>query len=97
MNGDWKLAPEELVPDAGLVRDGRLATIGGGNHFVEVQRVDKVENRLLVHTWGVREGQLAFMIHSGSRNVGIASTQFLTPSEDLAGTRRDFYSTHQGI
>ncbi|MEH2240417.1 RtcB family protein [Nostoc sp.] len=64
MDGDWKLAPEELVPDAGL------ATIGGGNHFVEVQRVDKVENRPLAHAWGVHEGQLAFMIHSGSRNVG---------------------------
>ncbi|MEH1845317.1 MAG: RtcB family protein [Nostoc sp.] len=70
MNGDWKLAPEELVPDAGLVRDGGLATIGGGNHFVEMQRVDKVENRPLAHAWGVRQGQLAFMIHSGSRNVG---------------------------
>ncbi|MEH2098135.1 RtcB family protein [Nostoc sp.] len=70
MDGDWKLAPEELVPDTGLVRDGGLATIGGGNHFVEVQRVDKVENRTLAHAWGVREGQLAFMIHSGSRNVG---------------------------
>ncbi|MBD2677779.1 MULTISPECIES: RtcB family protein [Nostoc] len=70
MDGDWKLAPEELVPDAGLVRDGGLATIGGGNHFVEVQRIDKVENRTLAHAWGVREGQLAFMIHSGSRNVG---------------------------
>ncbi|MEH2014967.1 RtcB family protein [Nostoc sp.] len=70
MDGDWKLAPEELVPNAGLVRDGGLATIGGGNHFVEVQRVDKVENRPLAHAWGVREGQLAFMIHSGSRNVG---------------------------
>jgi tRNA-splicing ligase RtcB (3'-phosphate/5'-hydroxy nucleic acid ligase) len=70
MDGNWKLAPEELVPDTGLVRDGGLATIGGGNHFVEVQRVDKVENRTLAHAWGVREGQLAFMIHSGSRNVG---------------------------
>ncbi|MBD2507759.1 RtcB family protein [Nostoc muscorum FACHB-395] len=70
MDGDWKLAPEELVTDAGMVRDGGLATIGGGNHFVEVQRVDKVENRPLAHAWGVREGQLAFMIHSGSRNVG---------------------------
>ncbi|WP_375504194.1 RtcB family protein [uncultured Nostoc sp.] len=70
MDGNWKLAPEELVPNAGLVRDGGLATIGGGNHFVEVQRVDQVENRTLAHAWGVREGQLAFMIHSGSRNVG---------------------------
>ncbi len=70
MNGNWKLAPSELVLDGGLVRDGGLATIGSGNHFVEIQRVDKVENRTLAHMWGIKEGQLAFMIHSGSRNVG---------------------------
>jgi tRNA-splicing ligase RtcB (3'-phosphate/5'-hydroxy nucleic acid ligase) len=70
MDGDWKLAPPELVPNAGLVRDGGLATIGGGNHFVEIQVVGKVENRALAHVWGIKEGQLAFMIHSGSRNVG---------------------------
>ena len=27
------VAPLELVPAAGLVRDGDLGTIGGGNHF----------------------------------------------------------------
>jgi len=70
MDGDWKFAPEELVPDDGLVRDGGLATIGSGNHFVEVQRVEQVENRALAHAWGIKEGQIAFMIHSGSRNVG---------------------------
>ncbi|MBD2595757.1 RtcB family protein [Nostoc spongiaeforme FACHB-130] len=70
MEGDWKLAPEELIPDTGLVRDGGLATIGSGNHFVEVQQVKKIENRSLAYAWGIREGQLAFMIHSGSRNVG---------------------------
>ncbi|WP_279239865.1 RtcB family protein [Scytonema sp. UIC 10036] len=70
MEGNWKLAPEELVPEAGLVRDGGLATIGSGNHFVEIQRVEQVENRALAHAWGIKEGQIAFMIHSGSRNVG---------------------------
>ena len=70
MDGNWKLAPEELIPDDGLVRDGGLGTIGSGNHFVEVQRVDKVENRALAYSWGVREGQIALMIHSASRNVG---------------------------
>lgn len=70
MAGHLRWAPEELVPDTGLVRDGGLATIGGGNHFVEVQWIEKVEHCPLAYQWGVREGQLAFMIHSGSRNVG---------------------------
>ncbi len=70
MAGHSKWSPAELVPESGLIRDGGLATIGGGNHFVEVQWIEQVENRPLAYHWGVREGQLAFMIHSGSRNVG---------------------------
>jgi tRNA-splicing ligase RtcB (3'-phosphate/5'-hydroxy nucleic acid ligase) len=70
MNGHTRWAPDELVPTEGLVRDGGLGTIGGGNHFVEVQWIEQVENRSLAYQWGVQPGQLAFMIHSGSRNVG---------------------------
>ncbi len=70
MAGHTRWAPEELVPESGYVRDGGLATIGGGNHFVEVQWIEQVENRTLAYQWGIREGQLAFMVHSGSRNVG---------------------------
>ena len=70
MNGDVKWAPEELVPNDGTVRDGGLATIGGGNHFVEIQVVEEVCDRATAYTWGVRSGQIAFTIHSGSRNVG---------------------------
>ncbi|ADO69819.1 RtcB family protein [Stigmatella aurantiaca] len=53
-----------------VVRDAGLATIGGGNHFVEVQRVESIRDRTRAWEWGVREGQLAFMIHSGSRDMG---------------------------
>jgi tRNA-splicing ligase RtcB len=53
-----------------VVRDPGLATIGGGNHFVEVQRVEAVLDRAQAWRWGVREGQLAFMVHSGSRDMG---------------------------
>lgn len=70
MNGDVKWVPEELVPNDGTVRDGGLATIGGGNHFVEIQVVEEVADRATAYTWGVRSGQIAFAIHSGSRNVG---------------------------
>ncbi|MGK7920000.1 MAG: RtcB family protein [Trichodesmium sp.] len=65
-----KWAPEDLVPTEGLVRDGDLATIGGGNHFVEIQTVEMVADKTIAYQWGVKEGQLAFMVHSGSRTVG---------------------------
>ncbi len=70
LDGDPRWAPEDLVPAEGIVRDGGLATIGGGNHFVELQVVEEVVDRARAHAWGVRAGQVAFMIHSGSRGVG---------------------------
>jgi tRNA-splicing ligase RtcB (3'-phosphate/5'-hydroxy nucleic acid ligase) len=51
MSGHTRWAPEELVPSDGLVRDGGLGTIGGGNHFVEVQWIEQVENRSLAYQW----------------------------------------------
>lgn len=69
LEGDTTWAPSGLLRE-GVVREPGLATIGGGNHFVEVQRVEAVEDRARAHAWGVREGQLAFMVHSGSRDVG---------------------------
>lgn len=68
--GSLRWAPPDLIPEVGWVRDGDLATIGGGNHFVEIQRVDAILDRATAYAWGVREGQLAFMVHSGSRTVG---------------------------
>lgn len=70
LNGNISYAPPELVPETGIVRDGDLATIGGGNHFVEIQIVARVEDKGTAYAWGIKEGQLAFMIHSGSRGVG---------------------------
>ena len=70
LKGNISYAPPELVPETGIVRDGELATIGGGNHFVEIQVVERVEDKSTAYAWGIEEGQLAFMIHSGSRSVG---------------------------
>lgn len=70
LEGDVGWAPEKLVPDSGLVRDDGLATVGRGNHFVEVQRVEEVMDRRGAYQFGVRKGQIVFMIHSGSRDVG---------------------------
>ncbi len=67
--GDAKWAPE--LPDRDIIRDGGLGTVGGGNHFVEIQMVESVENKALAWEWGVRPGQIAFMVHTGSRHVGV--------------------------
>jgi tRNA-splicing ligase RtcB len=48
----------------------QLGTLGGGNHFVEIQRVERVDDAELASAWGVREGQAVVMIHSGSRGFG---------------------------
>jgi tRNA-splicing ligase RtcB (3'-phosphate/5'-hydroxy nucleic acid ligase) len=68
--GNARWAPSELVPAAGLVRDGDLGTIGGGNHFVEIQEVMEIRNPRLAYQSNVKVGQLAIAIHSGSRSVG---------------------------
>jgi tRNA-splicing ligase RtcB (3'-phosphate/5'-hydroxy nucleic acid ligase) len=68
--GNARWAPSELVPAAGLVRDGDLGTIGGGNHFVEIQEVMEIRNPRLAYQSNIKVGQLAIAIHSGSRSVG---------------------------
>lgn len=61
----------DLRPEIGAVDKARwqLGTLGGGNHFVELQRVTEVDDKLS-KAWGLWEGQLVVMIHSGSRRVG---------------------------
>lgn len=55
-----------------MIRDSFMGTIGGGNHFVEIQEVVEILDRGWAFRWGVRRNQLAVMVHSGSRSVGVA-------------------------
>jgi tRNA-splicing ligase RtcB (3'-phosphate/5'-hydroxy nucleic acid ligase) len=48
---------------------GQLGTMGSGNHFVEVQRVDEIFDPA-ADVYGLREGQVTVLIHSGSRGLG---------------------------
>jgi tRNA-splicing ligase RtcB len=49
---------------------GQLGTMGSGNHFVELQRVERVLDEEAADAYGLREGQLTVLIHSGSRGLG---------------------------
>jgi len=48
----------------------QLGTLGGGNHFCEIQYVEKVFDTKLADRFGVRENQIVIMLHSGSRGFG---------------------------
>jgi tRNA-splicing ligase RtcB len=53
-----------------ISRDGQIGSIGGGNHFVELQRVEEIFERGTAHAWGLKRGMIAIMTHSGSVGIG---------------------------
>jgi tRNA-splicing ligase RtcB len=48
----------------------QCGTLGSGNHFLEVQVVDRVHDEPAARVMGLREGQITVLIHSGSRGLG---------------------------
>jgi len=48
----------------------QLATLGGGNHFIEIQRVARIDHPEVAKSWGLWVDQLVIMLHSGSRGLG---------------------------
>ena len=50
--------------------DAILGTIGGGNHFVELQVVDEIVDDSQAWALGLKKGSVVIMCHSGSLGVG---------------------------
>jgi release factor H-coupled RctB family protein len=50
--------------------DGALGTLGGGNHFVELQTVEEVIDAREFKKLGLGKQQLVVLVHSGSRGLG---------------------------
>ena len=49
----------------------QLGSLGSGNHFLEIQKVDKIFNEMAAKAMGINgEGQLTILIHCGSRGLG---------------------------
>lgn len=48
----------------------QLGTLGAGNHFLEVQRVDEIFDEEVARVFGLFKDQVTVMIHSGSRGLG---------------------------
>jgi release factor H-coupled RctB family protein len=50
--------------------DQSLGTLGGGNHFAELQMVDEVLDSRAFKLFGLGKQQLVVLVHSGSRGLG---------------------------
>lgn len=48
----------------------QVGTLGSGNHFLEIQTVDRVFDAAAAAAYGLREGQITIMVHCGSRGFG---------------------------
>ena len=70
-SGCLPAADAAAVSDRALARgSGQVGTVGSGNHFVELQRVERILDSATAEVFGLHEGQLTVLIHSGSRGLG---------------------------
>jgi release factor H-coupled RctB family protein len=63
-----------------------LGTIGGGNHFCEVQAIEDIIDPELAASAGLARGGTTLLVHSGSRGLGAATLlrHYSTGTEGLA-------------
>ena len=48
----------------------QVGSLGSGNHFLEVQKVDEIFDKEAAKAFGLFEGQAVVMMHTGSRGCG---------------------------
>ncbi|MGI6367904.1 MAG: RtcB family protein [Anaerolineae bacterium] len=64
-------ADAAAVSDRALKRGlGQLGTLGAGNHFLEVDRVEQIYDPLTAAAFGLELGEVVVWIHCGSRGLG---------------------------
>ena len=64
-------ADPEAVSERALERGkDQVGTLGSGNHFLEVEIVEEIFDKDVASALGIEVGQVAVLIHSGSRGFG---------------------------
>ncbi len=62
--------PDNVSELAKKRQHGEMGTLGSGNHYLEVQLVERIYDQTTAHAFGLYEGQLVVSIHCGSRGLG---------------------------
>jgi tRNA-splicing ligase RtcB len=77
LNGISKKAFERGLP--------QLGSLGAGNHFIEIDRVEKIFDQQVADEFGLCEGATVVQIHTGSRGFGHqVCTDFVRMFNDAA-------------
>lgn len=81
--------------DVGLLS---LGVLGYGNHFIEMQVVDKIADAETAGLFGLSEKQVCFMIHSDSRAFGQSLIDFYSKkSKKLLGLQQVYKKIHYSV
>ena len=88
-NGKMQGANPEDVSQKAIGRGlSHLGTLGAGNHFIDIQVVDEIFDEKVAKVFGLKKGNICFMIHCGSRGLGHqVATDYLKLFEDKLGTK----------
>ncbi len=62
--------PADVSPLAKSRQLGEMGTLGSGNHYLEVQWVERIHDAQAAAAFGLHEGQVVVSIHCGSRGLG---------------------------
>jgi tRNA-splicing ligase RtcB len=69
-NGSMPADPGAVPKQAIQKGSNQLGTLGGGNHFIEIQYVQEIFDADLAKPFELFKDQIVVMIHSGSRRFG---------------------------
>lgn len=76
--GAWHGDVAAVLDAAGLSPtpfDGSLGTVGGGNHFCEVQAIEEIVDADIAAAAGLDRDRAVVLVHSGSRGLGFGMLQ----------------------
>jgi len=62
--------PETISQRAKERGNTQVGSLGGGNHFIEIQVIDEIFDPKTAAVFGLKQGNVAIMIHTGSRGFG---------------------------
>jgi len=75
--------------------DNSFGTLGGGNHFAEVQAVEEIVDANEFHRVGVEKEALVVLVHSGSRGLGEATLRTYVDEHHGSGVDADSFAANE--